>query len=333
MPPIAQSVSDLIGRTPLLRAARFAPGCNLLFKCEFMNPGGSVKDRIGFAMIEDAERRGLLRPGGTIVEATASNTGLALAMAAAIKGYKLVTVMTTKTSPEKVALMRAVGAEVVIVPREAPLDSPDNFQNKARAIAAERPGAWWSDQFSNAANVAVHYETTAREIWEQTDGQVDAIVAGVGTGGSLTGIGRFLKEKKPSAKVILADPVGSVLANLVEGREPGEPGPYQVEGMGGVRAPANLDLSIVDVAVRVSDREAFDTAAELFRTEGVFVGGSSGCIAAAARRYCREVASAPASTNPDASPPAPCVVALLTDGGRSYLSTVYDSDWRDENGV
>lgn len=333
MPPIAQSVSDLIGRTPLLRAARFAPGCNLLFKCEFMNPGGSVKDRIGFAMIEDAERRGVLKPGGTIVEATASNTGLALAMAAAIKGYKLVTVMTTKTSPEKVALMRAVGAEVVIVPREAPLDSPDNFQNKARAIAAERPGAWWSDQFSNAANVAVHFETTAREIWEQTEGQVDAIVAGVGTGGSLTGIGRFLKEKKPSAKVVLADPVGSVLANLVEGREPGEPGPYQVEGMGGARAPANLDLSIVDVAIRIPDREAFDTAAELFRTEGVFVGGSSGCIAAAARRYCREIALAPAASCPDASPGGPCVVALLTDGGRGYLSTVYNPEWRTEKGL
>src|SRR5262245_33452520 len=182
MHKIARDVSQLIGNTPLVRAARFAPNFDLLFKCEFMNPGGSIKDRIGFAMIEDAERRGLLKPGGTIVEATASNTGLALAMAAAIKGYKLVTVMTTKTSPEKVALMRAVGAEVVICPREAPEGSPENFLNKAKAIAAERPGAWWADQFSNPSNVAVHYETTAREIWKQTAGRVDAIVAGVGTG-------------------------------------------------------------------------------------------------------------------------------------------------------
>lgn len=321
MRPIARDVSELIGQTPLVRASRFAPDCELLFKCEFMNPGGSIKDRIGFAMIEDAERRGVLKPGGTIVEATASNTGLALAMAAAIKGYKLVTVMTTKTSAEKVALMRAVGAEVVICPREAPIDSPENFMNKAKSIAAERPGAWWADQFSNPSNVAVHYETTAREIWDQTCGRVDAFVAGVGTGGSLTGIGRFLKEVKPAVQVVLADPVGSVLANLAEGREPGEAGTYEVEGMGGAKAPANLDFDLVDVAIRVSDREAFDTAAELFRTEGLFVGGSSGCIAAASRRYCRE------------APPGQCVVALLTDGGRGYLSTVYSPTWRAENRI
>lgn len=318
---IARDVSELIGHTPLLRASRFAPDCELLFKCEFMNPGGSIKDRIGFAMIEDAERRGLLQPGGTIVEATASNTGLALAMAAAVKGYKLVTVMSTKTSPEKVALMRAVGAEVVICPREASMDSPENFMNKAKAIAAERPGAWWADQFSNPSNVAVHYETTAREIWDQTGGRVDAFVAGVGTGGSLTGIGRFLKEVKPSTRIVLTDPIGSVLANLAEGREPGESAAYEVEGMGGVKAPANFDLNLVDVAIRVSDKEAFDTAAELFRTEGLFVGGSSGCIAAAARRYCRQVS------------PGQCVVALLTDGGRGYLSTVYNPAWRAEKGI
>lgn len=317
----ARSVRDLIGGTPLLHATRFSPNAELHFKCEFLNPGGSVKDRIAFAMVEDAEQRGLLRPGGTIVEATASNTGFGLAMVAALKGYKLVTVMTTKTSEEKVALMRAVGAEVVIVPREAPLDSPENFQNKARAIAARRPNAWWADQFSNPANVAVHYETTAREIWDQTAGRVDAIVAGIGTGGSLTGIGRFLKERKPGAKVVLADPLGSVLANLAEKREAGDPGPYQVEGMGGIRAPENADLSLIDVAIRIPDTEAFDTAAELFRSEGVFVGGSSGCIAAAARRYAREQGA------------GRCVVALLTDGGRGYLSTVYDPAWRCEKGV
>ena len=321
MEPIARDVSELIGHTPLVRAGRFAPNFDLLFKCEFMNPGGSIKDRIGFAMIEDAERRGLLRPGGTVVEATASNTGLALAMAAAVKGYKLVTVMTTKTSPEKVALMRAVGAEVVIVPREASIDSPENFMNKARAIAAERPGAWWADQFSNPSNVAVHYETTAREIWKQTAGRVDAVVAGVGTGGSLTGIGRFLKEVKPAARIVLADPVGSVLANLAEGREPGESAAYEVEGMGGVRVPANLDLALIDVAIRVTDRESFDTATELFRAEGLFVGGSSGCIAAAARRYCAN------------APPGQCVVALLPDGGKGYLSTVYNEAWRAEKGL
>lgn len=318
MRPIARDVSELIGHTPLLRVSRFALDSNLLFKCEFMNPGGSIKDRIGFAMIEDAERRGLLKPGGTIVEATASNTGLALAMAAAVRGYKLVTVMTTKTSAEKVALMRAVGAEVVICPREASMDSPDNFMNRARDIAAERPGAWWADQFSNPANVAVHFETTAREIWEQTDGRVDAIVAGVGTGGSLTGIGRYLKEVKPSVKIVLADPIGSVLANLAEGCEAGESAAYEIEGMGGVRAPANLDLALIDAAIRVTDGEAFDTAVELFRTEGLFVGGSSGCIAAAARRYCHKA-------------PRDCVVALLPDGGKGYLSTLYNPTWRAEH--
>jgi cystathionine beta-synthase len=323
MRPILQSIRDAVGGTPLVHAARYAAGWGheLLLKCELMNPGGSVKDRIAFAMIEEAERRGRIKPGDTLVEATASNTGFGLGMVAALRGYKLVTVLTTKASAEKVALMRAIGAEVVIVPKEAGPDDPNNFFNRARQIAEERPNAWWVDQFANPDNIAVHYEQTAAEIWEQTSGRVDAFVAGIGTGGSITGIGRYLKERKPGVRIVLADPIGSVLADLVEGNPPPEPAAYIVEGIGQSKAPGNADLPLIDRAIRVTDADSIRAARRLFETEGIFAGSSTGCILSAAQRFCEQ------SERKNL-----CVVALAPDGGRSYLSTIHNDEWRRANG-
>ncbi|MGE0480931.1 MAG: PLP-dependent cysteine synthase family protein [Phycisphaerae bacterium] len=318
--PLA-SVREAVGRTPLVRAARFSPalGNDLLIKCEFMNPGGSVKDRIAFRMVEEAERRGDLKPGGTIVEATAGNTGMGLALAAARGGYRLVLVMTTKASVEKIDLMRAVGAEVIVVPKEASADSPDNFQNKARAVAAQRR-AWLVDQFSNPDNIAAHYETTGPEIWEQTGGRVDVVVAGCGTGGSLSGIARYLKERKPSVRAVLADPEGSVLRSVLETGHAAEFRPHKMEGIGGATVPANAQMALFDAAVSVPDADSVAAALRLLATEGIFAGGSTGCILAAAEAYARRGHLRNQT-----------VVALAPDGGRSYLSTVYNAQWRREH--
>ncbi len=320
---VLDSIRDAVGHTPLVRASRYAAGWghDLLLKCEFMNPGGSVKDRIAFRMIEEAERRGRIKPGDTLVEATASNTGFGLGMVAALRGYKLVTVLTTKASAEKVALMRAIGAEVVIVPKEAGPDHPDNFFNRARAIAQERPNAWWVDQFANPDNIAAHYDTTAAEIWEQTGGLVDAYVVGVGTGGSLTGVGRYLKERNRHVRIVLADPVGSVLKDLAENCPPPTPAAYIVEGIGQSKVPGNAELSVIDESYAISDAESLDAARRLFATEGIFAGSSAGCILAAAERFCRNSARSGLR-----------VVALVPDGGRAYLSTIHNAEWRAANG-
>lgn len=286
MRPILHSIRDAIGNTPLVHAARYAAGWGheLLLKCEFMNPGGSVKDRIAFRLVEEAEQRGVIKPGDTLVEATAGNTGFGLGLVAALRGYKLITVLTTKASAEKVELMRAIGAEVVIVPKEAGPDDPNNFFNRARAIAAEQPNAWWVDQFGNPDNIAVHYEETAAEIWDQTSGRVDVFVAGIGTGGSVTGVGRYLRQRKPGVRIVLADPIGSVLADLVEGNPPPEPAGYIVEGIGQSKVPGNADLSVIDAAIRVSDADSIRATRRLFATEGIFAGSSSGCILTATQR-------------------------------------------------
>ncbi|MBI5866337.1 MAG: cysteine synthase family protein, partial [Planctomycetes bacterium] len=246
-----------------------------------------------------------------------SNTGFGLGMVAVLRGYKLVTVMTTKASAEKVALMRAIGAEVVIVPKEAGPDDPDNFFNRARAIAAERPRAWWVDQFANPDNVAAHYDTTAAEIWEQTQGRIDAYVVGVGTGGSLTGVARYLKERKPQVQIVLADPAGSVLKDVSEGRPPPTPGPYIVEGIGQSTVPGNADMKLIDAAITVPDADSVRADRRLFATEGIFAGSSTGCILAAAEQFARH------SARKDL-----CIVALVPDGGRTYLSTIHDEGWR-----
>lgn len=320
--PILDSIAAAVGNTPLVRLRRLDPEFPnaLLLKCEFMNPGGSVKDRIAFRMVAEAARRGDLPPGGLIVEATAGNTGIGLAAAAACGGYRLVVIMSTKVSSEKIALMRAVGAEVVLVPKEAPPESPENFRNKARTIAAER-GGWLADQFANEDNIAAHYEGTAAEIWDATGGAVDAIVAGCGTGGTLSGVARYLKQRKPTVTALLADPAGSILRDLVAGGAPGAFAPSLIEGIGGAVAPDNLKLPLIDHAVHVSDADSISHTLRLFAREGIFAGGSTGCILAGALHWCRAAGLRDRT-----------IVAIAPDTGRAYLSTIYNEEWRARHG-
>ena len=315
---IYNSIQEMVGNTPILKLHRFGEGLgsSLLAKCEFLNPGGSVKDRIGFYMVEAAEMQGLLKPGGIIVEATAGNTGIGLAMAAAFKGYKLITVMSEKVSKDKVNMLKCLGAETVVMPSGLSRSDPDHFMNKAIAIAEEK-GAWLADQFFNGSNVEAHYKSTGPEIWKQTDGAVDVLVAGVGTGGTLSGAGKYLKEMKPSIKVILADPEGSMLKAMVEGKE-ATSSSYLVEGIGQDFMPGNFDTGLVDEVISVSDRASLEAAKQLWEKEALFVGSSSGCIAHAARQYAIAKEKENKALN---------IVAILPDGGRSYMSTVYDPEW------
>ncbi len=297
-----------IGRTPLVPLTRLSAGLPVpvLAKCEHLNPAGSVKDRIALAILDDAERRGLLRPGGTLIEATAGNTGMALAMIAAQRGYGLVCVMPEKMSADKRLILAALGARVIISPNCPPSD-PNNFQNAARRLAAEN-GWYLTDQFQNPANPLAHERTTGPEVWEQTGGHIGAFVAGAGTGGTLTGVGRFLRSMRSDALVVLADPAGSRLAHMVEPRHPDNDGAYQVEGIGGSVCPVNLDLSLIDAAEVVTDEESFAMTARLLREEGLFVGGSTGTNVAAALR----IAASGCVKGP--------VVAVLCDSWDRYLS-------------
>jgi cysteine synthase len=271
-----------IGRTPLVRLNRVAAGRPVFGKCEFLNPGGSGKDRIALAIVDDAERCGLLRPGDTLVEATAGNTGVGLALVAAVRRYKLACVMPEKMSVDKRAALAALGAEVIVTPNAPPAD-PRNFRRFAKRLAAER-GWFDTDQFAHPANPRVHEETTGPEILEQCGGRVGAFVCGVGTGGTITGVGRFLKRHCPGVRIVLADPVGSRLAHLVDPAHPDHDAGYLVEGIGGSEPPAVLDLSVIDAAERVTDDESFATAGRLMREDGLLVGGSSGTAVAAALR-------------------------------------------------
>jgi len=286
-----------------------------------MNPGGSLKDRIGRAIVEDAELSGRLRPGGTIVEATSGNTGVALAMAAVATGYRCIFTMPDKMSQEKVRLLRAFGAEVVITPTAVPPDHPDHYLQKARQIANDVPGAVLADQFYNPANPRAHYETTGPELWEQTGGRITHFLAGAGTGGTLTGVARFLREQREEIQIIGVDPVGSVIAPFFHTGELVAGEPYQVEGLGNDKIPGNLDLDLVDDYVTVGDREAFVMARRLTREEGLFVGGSSGLLVHAAVALAREL------DDPDAM-----VVTLLCDWGEHYLSKLHDDAWMRSNG-
>lgn len=284
VPSPAGDILGRVGRTPLVRLGRVAAGLPVpvYAKCEFLNPGGSGKDRVALAIVGDAERRGLLRPGMTLVEATAGNTGIGLALVAAVRGYSLVCVLPEKMSGDKRVALRAAGAELVVAPNAPPHD-PRNFQQVARRLAAER-GWFLTDQFAHPANPRVHEEATGPEILGQCGGRVGAFVCGAGTGGTLTGVGRFLKARVPGVAVVLADPVGSRLAHLIDPRHPDHDAAYAVEGIGGSAAPANLDLSVIDSAERVTDAESFAAAGRLWREEGLLAGGSSGTAVAAALR-------------------------------------------------
>lgn len=317
-------VLQTIGWTPLIRLTRITRGIRtpVFGKADFFNPGGSVKDRIGLPIIEAAERSGALRPGGTIVEGTSGNTGVGLAIAAAIRGYRCIFTMPDKMSQEKVRLLKAFGAEVIITPTAVAYDHPDNYVMMAKRIAQETPGAVLADQFYNQANPAAHYATTGPELWEQTEGRITHFVAAAGTGGTVTGVGRYLKEKNPAVKIVAADPAGSILAETWRsgGKAKVEGAPYKVEGIGQDKVPGTLDMSVIDEFVTVSDRDAFAVARRLTREEGLFVGGSAGLITHAALNLARQL-----------DDPGACVVTFLCDTGERYLSKLYNDEWMREN--
>ncbi|MDI3339206.1 MAG: cystathionine beta-synthase [Sphaerobacter sp.] len=314
---IHPNVLSLIGETPLLRLNRVTQGlkATVVAKVELLNPGGSVKDRIGFRMIEEAERRGWLKPGGTIVEPTSGNTGVGLAMAAAVRGYRCVFVMPDKVAPEKVALLRAYGAEVVTTPTAVPRESPESYYSVADRLTREIPGAFQPNQYFNPINPRAHYESTGPEIWRQTEGKVTHFVAGVGTGGTISGTGRYLKEQNPRIRVIGADPQGSIYT------DPDNIRPYKVEGIGEDFWPGTFDRAVVDEFIQVSDRDSFLTARRVTREEGLLIGGSGGTAVWAALQVAQRV------DDPDA-----LIVVLVPDSGRGYLSKIYNDDWMRENG-
>jgi cystathionine beta-synthase len=318
---VCNSILEAIGNTPLVRLNSVAKGMNaeILAKLENLNPGGSIKDRIGTAMIQEAENRGLLKPGGTIIEPTSGNTGTGLAMVACVKGYKMIFTMPDKMSEEKRSLLRAYGAKVVVTPTNVSTDSPEHYIRVAERLARETPNSYMPNQYVNAANPLAHYQTTGPEIWRQTGGKLDVFVCGMGTGGTITGTGRFLKEKNRSVRVVGADPEGSIYHPRFHGDKE-EPHQYRVEGIGEDFMPKTMDMTVVDDVIQVSDKEAFHYARRLAREEGILVGGSGGAAVYAALQVAKNLKR------------GQIVVTLLPDSGRNYLTKLYSDDWMKQQG-
>jgi len=310
-----QNALDAVGHTPLVKLNRVTGDakCLVLAKVEYVNPGGSVKDRPAVAMIADAEERGILKPGATIIEATSGNTGAGLAMAAAIRGYRCILVMPDKMSKEKIDLLKAYGAEVVVTPTNVPNDSPESYYGVANRLTAEIPGAIQPDQWHNAQNPGAHYKTTGPEIWEQTAGRITHFVSGMGTGGTISGTARFLKEQNPNIVVVGADPEGSIYSGDT-------PKSYKVEGIGMSYLPQTVDMRVIDRILRITDKESFLMARRITREEGLLVGGSSGTAGAAAVRVAQEL------------PAEAIMVVVMPDSGRGYMSKIFNDEWMHANG-
>jgi cystathionine beta-synthase len=315
------NILETIGNTPLIKLNRMTKGikATILAKVEFFNPGGSVKDRIAITMINAAEKEGLLKPGGTIVEATSGNTGAGLALIASVRGYKAIFTMPDKMSMEKVRHLKGHGADVIVTPTAVSPESPESYYSVAKKIVSETPNSILANQYFNVMNPEAHYLTTGPEIWNQTDGKIDYFVAGIGTGGTITGVGKFLKEQNPDIKIIAVDPVGSILKEYFYTKRMIEAKPYKVEGVGEDIIPGTLNFQYVDEVIPVTDKESFNAARRLTREEGIFVGGSCGMAVHAALKRAKNL------------PENKMVVVLLPDSGYKYLSTFYSDDWMQEN--
>ncbi|TMQ66209.1 MAG: cystathionine beta-synthase [Candidatus Eisenbacteria bacterium] len=320
-PPIVETILETVGNTPMVRLRHVAAECpaTVLAKVESFNPGGSVKDRIAVAIVQEAEAKGLLKPGGTIVEATSGNTGMGLALVASVKGYRAIFVMPDKVSKEKINLLKSFGAEVVITPTALPPDSPESYYEVAKRIGRELPGAYLANQYYNPTNPEAHFRTTGPEIWKQTEGKVDYFVAGLGTGGTISGTARYLKQQNPKIKVIGADPIGSILRDYFYTKKMVPAKTYKVEGIGEDFLPGTLDFSMIDEVIPVNDAQSLNLARRLAREEGILAGGSSGTALFAALQVARQ------------AKPGQVVVVLIPDTGERYLSKVHSDEWMRDN--